>query len=68
MAAARRAPSRSTASRLVETLAPIAGETKRLLTDPASLDAVQRDGARRAAAIADPIVARTEELVGFLRI
>ena len=53
---------------LVETLAPIAAETKRLLADPASLDAVLRDGAHRAAAIADPILARTEELVGFLRI
>jgi hypothetical protein len=27
-----------------------------------------RDGASRAAAIADPIVARAEDLVGFLRV
>ncbi len=53
---------------LVEKLTPIAAETKRLLADPASLDAVLRDGARRAAAIADPILARTQELVGFLRV
>ena len=53
---------------LVEALAPIAAETKRLLADPATIDAVLRDGAHRAAAIADPIVARAEELVGFLRV
>ena len=40
----------------------------RLLADPASVDAVLRDGAARAAAIADPIVAEAERLVGFLRI
>jgi len=53
---------------LVEKLTPIAAETKRLLADPTVIDAVLRDGARRAAAIADPIVARTEDLVGFLRV
>jgi tryptophanyl-tRNA synthetase len=52
---------------LVEKLTPIAAETRRLLADPATIDAVLRDGARRAAAIADPIVAKTEDLVGFLR-
>ena len=53
---------------LVDKLTPIAAETQRLLADPASVDAVLRDGARRAAEIADPIVAKTEELVGFLRV
>jgi tryptophanyl-tRNA synthetase len=53
---------------LVDKLTPIAAETKRLLGDPATIDAVLRDGARRAAAIADPIVARSEEIVGFLRV
>jgi tryptophanyl-tRNA synthetase len=53
---------------LVEKLTPIATETHRLLGDPATIDAVLRDGARRAAAIADPIVAKTEDLVGFLRV
>jgi tryptophanyl-tRNA synthetase len=52
---------------VVEKLAPIAAETRRLLADPASVDAVLRDGAERAAAIADPIVAEAERLVGFLR-
>jgi tryptophanyl-tRNA synthetase len=53
---------------LVETLGPIAAETSRLLADVATLDAVLHDGARRAAAIADPIVAEAERLVGFLPI
>ena len=53
---------------LVEKLTPIAAETQRLLADPAYVDSVLREGARRAAAIADPIVAKTEDLVGFLRV
>lgn len=53
---------------LIDKLIPIAAETRRLLADPAFVDAVLRDGARRAAEIADPIVAKTEELVGFLRV
>lgn len=52
---------------VVANLAPIAAETRRLLADPASVDAILRDGAQRAAAIADPIVAEAERLVGFLR-
>ena len=52
---------------VVEKLSPIAAETRRLLADPAGVDAILRDGAQRAAAIADPIVAEAERLVGFLR-
>src|SRR3954470_20917068 len=52
---------------LVEKLRPIAAEARRLLDDPASIDDVLRDGAQRAAAIADPIVAEAERLVGFLQ-
>jgi tryptophanyl-tRNA synthetase len=51
----------------VSVLAPIAAETDRLLTDPGALDTVLRDGAARAAAVAEPIVAEAERLVGFLR-
>ncbi|MBV9735148.1 MAG: tryptophan--tRNA ligase [Acidisphaera sp.] len=54
------------AALLVESLAPIAAETRRLLADTATLDGILRDGARRAAAIADPIVAEAERLVGFV--
>jgi tryptophanyl-tRNA synthetase len=53
---------------LVERLNPIASETRRLLDDPAHVDAVLRDGAARAAAIAEPIVAEAERLVGFLQV
>jgi tryptophanyl-tRNA synthetase len=54
------------AALLVEKLAPIARETDRLVADPAEIDAVLRAGAERAGAIADPIVAEAERLVGFL--
>jgi tryptophanyl-tRNA synthetase len=53
---------------LIETLTPIAAETTRWLADPATLDAVLHEGAQRAAAIADPIVAEAERLVGFLKV
>jgi tryptophanyl-tRNA synthetase len=53
---------------LVDHLAPIAARTNELLADPAGLDAILRDGAGRAAALADPIVAEAERLVGFLRL
>ena len=56
------------AALLVETVAPIAAETNRLLADPAEIDAVLRAGAARAAAIADPIVAEVERLVGLLAV
>jgi tryptophanyl-tRNA synthetase len=52
---------------VVAEITPIALETKRLLADPGQIDSILRDGAHRAAAIADPIVAETERLVGFLR-
>ena len=52
---------------LVAKLAPIADEARRLLAEPAHVDAVLRDGAQRAAALADPIVAEAMRLVGFLK-
>jgi tryptophanyl-tRNA synthetase len=57
----------SLAAVLVDRLRPIATEARRLLNDPGSVDAVLREGAQRAAAIADPIVAEAERLVGLLR-
>jgi tryptophanyl-tRNA synthetase len=56
------------AALVVEKLAPIAAETRRLLADPGHVDSVLRNGAQRAAAIADPIVAEAERLVGFLKV
>ncbi len=51
---------------LVAHLGPIRAEMQRLLQDQAALDAALRLGADRAAAIADPIVAEAERIVGFL--
>ena len=58
----------SLAALVVEKLDPIAAETRRLLADPGTVDAILRDGAARAAAVADPIVAEAERLVGFLKV
>ncbi len=55
------------AEAVVAHLSPIAAETSRLLADPGHVHAILRDGAARAAAIADPIVAEAERLVGFLK-
>ena len=52
---------------VVAHLSPIATETRRLVADPGHVDAILRDGAARAAVIADPIVAEAERLVGFLK-
>ena len=53
---------------LVAHLSPIAAETQRLLADSATLDGILHDGARKAEAIAEPIVAEAERLVGFLKV
>ncbi len=52
---------------MIAKLAPIARATERLLADPSQIDAILREGAARAAAMADPIVAEAERLAGFLR-
>lgn len=54
------------AEALVAHLSPIQKEMARLLADPAAVDAELRRGAERAEAIATPIVARAEEIMGFL--
>ncbi|MEX6724782.1 tryptophan--tRNA ligase [Parapedomonas caeni] len=51
----------------VAKLEPIAAEFRRLLADPAYVEDVLHRGADRARAIADPIMARVFETVGFLR-
>lgn len=52
---------------LIDRLVPIGDETRRLLTDPATIDTILHDGALRAAALAEPIVTEAERLVGFLK-
>jgi len=39
----------------------------RLMADPAEIDRILGDGASRAAALAEPILAETYDAVGFLR-
>ena len=53
---------------VVSKLAPIADETNRLLADPGTIETILRDGARRAEALAVPIVEEAERLVGFLKV
>jgi tryptophanyl-tRNA synthetase len=48
-------------------LTPIGDEMKRLMADPVEIDRILADGARRAHAIADPILAKTKDIVGFVR-
>jgi len=51
----------------VAVLGPINTEMKRLMTDPAHIDAILRSGAERADAIAAPIIKDVYDIVGFLR-
>ncbi|HEX2943019.1 MAG TPA: tryptophan--tRNA ligase, partial [Rhodopila sp.] len=51
---------------LVEKLSPIAAETTRLLADRAELIRILKSGTERASAVAEPIVAEAERIVGFL--
>ena len=51
----------------VGTMGQIGGEMKRMVDDPAFVDSVLRDGAERARALADPILAEVYDIVGFLR-
>ncbi len=51
----------------VAKLSPITAEMRRLTADPAEIDRVLRDGAERAAAQAQPIIAQVKDIVGFLR-
>jgi tryptophanyl-tRNA synthetase len=54
------------AEALVAHLAPITAQAQKLLADRAYIDSALQSGARRAAAIADPIVAEAERIIGFL--
>jgi tryptophanyl-tRNA synthetase len=49
------------------TLGPIAARMNALMGDTAALDTILRDGADKANAIAQPILAEAKQLVGFLR-
>jgi tryptophanyl-tRNA synthetase len=51
----------------VAVLGPIGAEMQRLSDDPGAVDAVLRDGAERARAIADPVLKEVYDAVGYLR-
>ena len=50
----------------VARLAPIRDEMLRLLADRSAIDAILRDGAEKAAALATPMLRRTQEAMGLL--
>jgi tryptophanyl-tRNA synthetase len=52
----------------VAKISPISGEMNRLMQDVTEIDKVLADGAARARAIAAPILERTYDIVGMLRI
>jgi len=52
----------------VSVLSPITSEMRRLLADPAEIDLMIADGTTRARTVAEPILKRTKELVGFLEV
>ena len=51
----------------VARLGPITARMTELMADPAEIDRILGDGADRAAAIAEPILARSYEIVGLVR-
>ncbi|ARO13994.1 tryptophanyl-tRNA synthetase [Ketogulonicigenium robustum] len=51
----------------VDKLAPISTEMKRLMNERGEIDRILARGAERAREIADPILARTYDIVGFVR-
>jgi tryptophanyl-tRNA synthetase len=49
----------------VEALRPVTDTMRRLMADPAEIDRILKDGAERASAVAEPVLAETKRLVGF---
>lgn len=55
------------AETLAAKLSPIAAEMRRLTADTATLDAILKDGAGKARAVAEPIMAEVRDVVGLWR-
>lgn len=51
----------------VEKLSPISTEMQRFMDDPAEIDRIMAKGAAKAKAIADPILDKTFDIMGFVR-
>ncbi len=58
---------RHLADMAVSVLGPIDTEMRRLMADPGYVDGVLRNGAEKARALAQPILAEIQDIVGFLR-
>ena len=58
---------RDLADLAVSVLDPIQTRMRELLADPAQIDAVLKDGAERAQAMSDPILAEIHDIIGFVR-
>ncbi len=52
---------------MVEKLQPITAEMRRLADDPGYIDGVLKQGAEKARALSEPIMAEVHDIVGFLR-
>ncbi|MGB0631680.1 MAG: tryptophan--tRNA ligase [Alphaproteobacteria bacterium] len=50
----------------IDKLAPISDEMRRLMADPGHIDQILADGAARACAVAEPILAEINEIVGLI--
>jgi len=50
-----------------EKLTPIGDEMRRLMADPVEIDRILADGAKRARDLADPVLNKTKDIVGFIR-
>jgi tryptophanyl-tRNA synthetase len=51
----------------VAVLGPVADRMRRLMADPGTIDAILRNGAGKAAALAEPIMDDVRRIVGFVR-
>ncbi len=58
---------RDLADLAVGVLGPIGAEMKRLVAEPGHIDAILRRGAERAHAIADPVLAEVQDIIGLLK-
>jgi tryptophanyl-tRNA synthetase len=52
----------------VSVLGPMGAEMKRLVAEPGHIDAILRRGAERARAIADKVLADTQDIIGLLKV
>ena len=59
---------KSLADLAIESLSPITSEMRKLMKDVDAIDEILKDGSERAEEIAEPILAETKKIVGFLNV